>query len=169
VKSVTPAHAPAFTDWKSHVADDYRNDQVPALMTQKTAELAAKAKAENDLAKAAKQVGATFKTSDLVDQRGQVPDFGAVGQVAPQLFQMTPGTISGPINTGRTGAVAKLLDKQQPSEADIAKNIDQTRDQIRDERQEEAFAIFANTVISDYRKNGRVRMNAKTPSPLSGE
>ncbi len=45
VKSVIAAHAPTFADWKSHVADDYRNEQVPALLSQKTAELAAKAKA----------------------------------------------------------------------------------------------------------------------------
>src|SRR6185437_1264116 len=116
VKNVIPAHAPTFADWKSHVEDDYRNEQVPALLSQKTAELAAKAKAENDLAKAAKQMNASFKTSDLVDENGQVPDVGAVGQTALQLFSMTPGAISGPINAGRTGVVAKLVDKQQPSE-----------------------------------------------------
>jgi peptidyl-prolyl cis-trans isomerase D len=169
VKSVIPAHAPNFADWKSHVADDYRNEQVPALMSQKTAELAAKAKAENDLAKAAKEVGASLKTSDLVDQSGQVPELGAVGQVAPQLFQMTPGTISGPINAGRTGVVAKLLDKQQPSDADIAKNLDQTRDQILEQKRQEAFEIFANSIISDYKKHNRVRINAKSQSPLAGE
>jgi peptidyl-prolyl cis-trans isomerase D len=169
VKSVIPAHAPTFADWKSHVADDYRNERVPALMSQKTAELAAKAKAENDLAKAAKEMGASFKTSDLVDQSGQVPDLGAVGQVAPQLFDMTPGTISGPINAGRTGVVAKLVDKQQPSDADIAKNLDQVRDQILEQKRQEAFEIFANSIIADYKKNNRVRINAKSQSPLTGE
>lgn len=169
VKSVIPAHAPTFADWKSHIEDDYRNEQVPALMAQKTAELAAKAKALNDLAKAAKEVGASFKTSDLVDQRGQVPDFGAVGQVAPQLFDMLPGGISGPINAGRTGVVVKLVDKQQPSDADIAKNLDQMRDELLEEKRQEAFEIFASNVISDYRKKGRVRINAKSQSPLSGE
>ena len=169
VKNVVAAHAPTFADWKSHVEDDFRNEQVPALLSQKTAELAAKAKAENDLAKAAKEVGASFKTSDLVDQNGQVPDLGAVGQIAPQLFQMAQGTLSGPINAGRTGVVAKLLDKQQPSDADLAKNMDQTRDQILEQKRQEAFEIFANTVISDYRKKGRVRINAKSQSPLSGE
>jgi peptidyl-prolyl cis-trans isomerase D len=169
VKSVIPAHAPTFADWKSHVADDYRNERVPALMSQKTAELAAKAKAENDLAKAAKEMGASFKTSDLVDQSGQVPDLGAVGQVAPQLFDMTPGTISGPINAGRTGVVAKLVDKQQPSDADIAKNLDQVRDQILEQKRQEAFEIFANSIITDYKKNNRVRINAKSQSPLTGE
>src|ERR1700739_2145598 len=169
VKNVIRAHAPTFADWKSHVADDYRNDQVPALMAQKTAELAAKAKAENDLAKAAKEMGAGFKTRDLVDQTGQVPELGAVGQGAPQLFQMTPGTLTGPINAGRTGVVAKLVDKQQPSDADIAKNLDQTRDQLLEQKRQEAFEIFANNIITDYKKNNRVRINAKSQSPLAGE
>jgi peptidyl-prolyl cis-trans isomerase D len=169
VKDVIPAHAPTFADWKSHVLDDYKNEQVPALLSQKTAELAAKAKAENDLAKAAKEVGATVKTSDLVDQRGQVPDFGAVGQVAPQLFDMTPGAISGSINAGRTGVVAKLMDKQQPSDADLAKNLDQTKDQILDEKRQEAFQVFASNVISEYKKKNLVRVNAKPQGPVPGE
>ena len=169
VKNVTPAHAPTFADWKSHVLDDYKNDQVPALLSQKTAELAAKAKAENDLAKAAKEVGATVKTSDLVDQRGQVPDFGAVGQVAPQLFDMTPGAFSGPINAGRTGVVAKLVDKQQPSDADVTKNLDQMKDQLLDQKRQEAFQVFASNVFSEYKKKNLVRLNAKSQSPLTGE
>ena len=169
VKSVIPAHAPSFAEWKSHVEDDYKNEQVPALMNQKTAELAAKAKAENDLAKAAKQMGATLKTSDLVGPNGQVPDVGEVSQVAPQLLQMTPGAFSGPINAGRTGVVAKLVDKQQPSDADIVKNLDQTRDQLLEEKRQEAFEVFASNIISEYRKSNRVRIVAKSQSPLSGE
>ena len=66
VTGIVPAHAPAFADWKSHVLDDYRNEQLPALLNEKTQELADKAKQYNDLAKAAKEVGATVKTSDLV-------------------------------------------------------------------------------------------------------
>ena len=70
------------------------------MLSQKTAELAAKAKSMNDLGKAAKEMGATVKTSDFVGQTSQVPDFGAVGQVAPQMFEMNPGTISGPDQCG---------------------------------------------------------------------
>jgi peptidyl-prolyl cis-trans isomerase D len=169
VASIKPAHAPAFADWKSHVADDYRDEQAPALLGQKTAELAAKAKAANDLAKAAKEMGATIKTSDLVGENGQVPDLGAVGQVAPQLFDMAPGAISGPINAGRTGVVAKLIDKQEPSADEIAKNLDQTRDQILEQKRQQAFEVFANNVISDYKKSNRVRINAKPQTPMPGQ
>jgi peptidyl-prolyl cis-trans isomerase D len=108
------------------------------------------------------------KTSDMVGLSGQVPDMGAVGQIAPQLFEMSPGAISGPINGGRTGVVAKLLLKEEPSPDDIAKNLDQTREQILEQRRSEAFEVFANNIISDYKKHNRVRVNAKQ-TQLPGE
>jgi peptidyl-prolyl cis-trans isomerase D len=170
VTGIAPAHAPNFEDWKSHVADDYRNDETPRLLSQKTAELAAKAKSLNDLAKAAKEMGASVKTSDLVLQSGQVPDFGQVGQVAPQLFDMAPGAISGPINAQRTGVVAKIVDKQEPTPDEIAKNFDMTRDQMLEQRRSEAFNVFLSNIMADYKNHNRIRMNAKATTPeIPGE
>jgi len=156
VTGVAPAHAPEFADWKSHVADDYSNDLLPSLLAQKTNELAEKAKSENDLAKAAKEMGATVKTSDLVSESGQVPDFGQVGQVAPQLFDLAVGNISGPINAQRTGVVAKILDKQEPTADEIAKNLDLTRDGILERRRSDAFNVFLSSVLDDYKKHNRI-------------
>jgi len=168
VAQIAPAHAPSFADWKSHVADDYRNEQLPALLSQKTKELADKAKSMNDLAKAAKEVGATVKTSDLVGESGQVPDFGQVGQVAPELFEMNAGSISGPINAQRTGVVAKLLEKHEPTADEIAKNLDQSRDQMIARRQDDAFNVFMSTILNDYKKHNRIRMNAKAKGADEG-
>jgi peptidyl-prolyl cis-trans isomerase D len=165
VTGVVAAHAPAFADWKSHVLDDYREEQLPALLAQKTNELANQAKNMNDLAKAAKQLGATLKTSDLVTLTSQVPDFGQVGQVAPQLFDLSVGNISGPINAQRTGVVAKIVDKQQPTDDEIAKNFDQTREQILDQRRSEAFNVFLSGILDDYKKHNRIRLNAKPQNP----
>jgi peptidyl-prolyl cis-trans isomerase D len=169
VTGVEPAHAPTFADWKSHVLDDYRNDQLPALLNTKTKELADKAQASHDLSKAAKEVGATVKTSDLVGLSSQVPDFGDVGQVGPQLFDMSVGNISGPINAGRTGVVAKLLDKKEPTAQEIQQNFDRQRDQILNQRQEEAFNLFASNVMGNYKKRGLIRINPKSTAPEQGE
>jgi peptidyl-prolyl cis-trans isomerase D len=169
VTGVEAAHAPSFADWKSHVLDDYRNDQMAALLNQKTKELADKAQASHDLAKAAKEVGATVKTSDLVGETQQVPDFGDVGQVAPQLFQMAVGAISGPINAGRTGVVAKLIDKKEPTPDEIQKNFDQAREQILDQKQNEAFELFSSNVMNDYKKHKLIRINPKSTAPEQGE
>ena len=165
VTGIVPAHAPAFADWKSHVLDDFRQEQLPALLSQKTRQLADQAQATKDLAKAAKAVGATVKTSDLVGESGQVPDFGEVGQVAPQLFDMSVGAISGPINAGRTGVVVKIDDKQAPTPDEIAKGLDQTRDELLDQRRNEAFSVFVSNVYNDYKKRKLVVINAKPKGP----
>jgi len=166
---ITPAHAPNFADWKDKVLEDFRNEQLPGLLNAKTQELANKAKATGDLAKAAKDMGAILKTSDLVPQTAQVPDFGAVGQIAPQLFDMKVGDVSGPINAGRTGVVAKIDEKQEPTADEIQKNFDQTKEQILSQRQDEAFRIFASNVSDRYKKANLIRMNAKAVTPESGE
>jgi peptidyl-prolyl cis-trans isomerase D len=168
VTGIQAAHAPTFADWKSHVLDDYRDENLPALMMQKANDLASKAKS-GDLAAAAKAVGATVKTSDLVGANGQVPDLGAVGQVAPQLFELAQGAVSGPINAGRTAVVAKILEKQEPSADEIQKAFDQTREQMLAERRDEAFQLFASNIAAEYKKHNRIRINPKAITPESGE
>jgi peptidyl-prolyl cis-trans isomerase D len=81
--------------------------------------------------------------------------------VAPQLFQMTVGSYSGPIDTGRTGVVVKILDKQEPSADEIQKNFDQTREEIRNEREQDAFGVFLSGVMNEYKKHRLININAK--------
>jgi len=169
VSGIEKAHAPTFADWKSHVLDDYRDEQLPSLLTQKTKELADKAKAAGDLNKAAKEMGAAVKTSDTVGETAQVPDLGQVQSVAPQLFDLKVGDISGPISAGRTGVVAKLLAKTEPTPDDIKKNFDQTRDQILQQRRGEAFQLFVTNLTNDYKKHKRIVINAKAAAPETGE
>jgi peptidyl-prolyl cis-trans isomerase D len=166
VTGVAQAHAPEFAAYKDKIAEDYRDEQLPALLSQKTQELAVKAKALNDLAKAAKEVGATVKSSELVGETGQVPDFGQVGQVAPQLFEMKAGEISGAINAGRTGVVAKLVDKQEPSAEEIAKNFDHSRDGILEQRRAEAFNVFLSNLMDDYKKHKRILLSKAKPDEV---
>ncbi|HTW80601.1 MAG TPA: peptidylprolyl isomerase [Terracidiphilus sp.] len=161
VTGIVAAHAPDFADWKSHVLDDYRHEQLPALLNKKTQELADKAKQYNDLNKAAKEVGATVKTSDPVNETGQVPDIGDVGQVAPQLFDLSVGAISGPIDADRNGIVAKIVDRQQPTPDEIQKNFDATREQILGQRQSQAFEVFMGSLMDQYKRNNLIRVNAK--------
>ncbi|HEY1501316.1 MAG TPA: peptidyl-prolyl cis-trans isomerase [Acidobacteriaceae bacterium] len=167
---VNPAHTPTFEEYKSHVLDDFRDQQVTSLLARKTNELADRAHAEHDLAKAAKEVGATIKTSDLVGRDQQVPDIGSLAQSAPALFDLNIGQISNAINNGTTGVVAKIDDKQQPTADDSAKNFDSTRDGLLNQRREQMYGVFANDLVSSYEKASRILVNRKMqqPGPLSG-
>ena len=58
-------------------------------------EIANQAHANNDLAKAAKAVGAKMETSDLVGQTGQVPDLGQWGKLLRSSSRWRRATSAG--------------------------------------------------------------------------
>ena len=162
VADIRAAHAPTFDAYKSHLVEDFREQQLPQLLAAKTNALAAEVKQTGNLNNAAKTVGATVKTSDFVGRDGQVPDLGQLGQIAPQVFNLADGQVSSPINTGRNGIVIKLTGKQEPQPADIAKNLPSAREQMADQRREELFAVYVTNITQQYEKSGRVLMNKKT-------
>ena len=146
--------------------DDFREQQLPQLLARKTNELADKAHAENNLAQAAKELGATIKSSDLVGRTAQVPDIGELATAAPDLFDLNIGQISKPINTGHSGVVAKIDDKQEPSAEETAKNFEATREQLLSERREQMFEVFVTALTDRYEKQGGIRMNKRAQTGL---
>jgi peptidyl-prolyl cis-trans isomerase D len=161
VADIHAAHAPAFDEYKSHLVEDFRDQQLPQLLAAKTNALAAATKKDGNLAASAKSVGAAVKTQDFVGRDGQIPDLGQLGQMVPQIFNLNDGQVSNAINTGRNGIVIKLTGKQEPDAAQIAKNLPQAREQMADQRREEVFAVYVTNITQEYEKSGRVRMNKK--------
>ena len=160
VLNVVPAHAPTFDAYKAHILEDFRDQQIASLLHNRTQQLAVKAR-EDGLEKAAKEVGATVLTSDLVDGSGQVPQLGDMSTQGAVAFTLQPGQISGPIYTERSGVVLKLLDKQAPTEAQIQQNMDSTRDKLVQQRRETAFSVFATSLEQRFIQRGLIHYNKK--------
>ena len=165
VVDVKPAHAPTFDEYKAHILTDYREQQVPTMLSAQVNKLAARAKELGDLHKAAAEMNATVMTSDLVGKDGQVPEVGSMGGPAAVAFSLPKGGISGPIDTGTNGIVLEITDKQQPTAEDIAKNFEQTRDSMLDERRDEVFRVYLGTLADKYQKSGAIRMKIKAATP----
>src|ERR1039457_4054774 len=91
---IRPPATPTFEEIRSRVESEFKNERAGFLLHQKTQELSDRAKAEHDLKKAAKDLGATVKTSDLVAPDGQVPDIGSMAG-ASAIFSLKPGQIMG--------------------------------------------------------------------------
>jgi len=166
VLDVKPAHAPDFASWKSHVLADYRDQQAPALLNAELIKLADRAKVLNDLPKAAAEMKLPVKTSDLVGRDTQLPDLGSMSGAASVLFSLPKGGISGPINEGPNGAVAQVVDKQEPTPEELAKNLPATREKLLDQQRQEAFGLFAASLLQRYQQNGGVVYSRKQPAGL---
>jgi peptidyl-prolyl cis-trans isomerase D len=167
LEAIKPASTPSFEEIRTRVEDEFKNERSNILLSQKTQELSDRAKAEHDLKRAAKELGATMKTSDFVLPDGQVPDIGSMTGQAAAVFTMKPGEISGPINSGANGAVISLLEKQSPSDADFAAKRDQIRDSLLQEKQQELFGLFVSSLRDQMERSGKIKINQEEMKALT--
>jgi peptidyl-prolyl cis-trans isomerase D len=167
VLAIKPAATPTFEEIRSRVESEFRNERVAALLSQKTQELSDRAKAEHDLKKAAKELGATVKTSELVLPDGQVPDIGAMSGPASVAFTMKPGEISNPIENGTTGIVLSMVEKQQPTDQDFAAEEDQIRDSLLQTKQNQLFGLFVANLRDQMEKAGKIKINQEEMKALT--
>ena len=170
VDKVIPRSSPTFEAIKDKVANDFKAERASALMNQKTAELSDRARAEHDLRKAAKEVGATFKSSDLVGRTSPVPEIGSMSSPAGNaIFKLKPGEISGPLNGGRNGVVVALTDRQEPSMTgdEFAKAKDSMYEQLMQEKRQEAIELFVTNLQDRLEKEGKLKINDKEFASLA--
>jgi peptidyl-prolyl cis-trans isomerase D len=167
VEDIKAAHAPDFATYKDHILSDYREQQVPALLSAQLSKLGDRARVLNDLKKAAAEMNIPVKTSDFVGKDGQVPDLGAMSGPGAVAFTLAKGAISGPINAGRVGIVLAVLDKQEPTADDIAKNFEKMRAQLLSQQQDEIFRVYMGNLTEKYEKGGGIRYSKKPAAPGS--
>ncbi len=164
--AIKPPATPTFEEIRSRVESEFKNERAAFLLQQKTQELSDRAKAAHDLKKAAKDLGATVKTSDLVPPDGQVPDIGSMSS-ASAIFSLKPGEISGPITAGGNGVVAQLLEKQIPTEQEFAAKKDEIRQSLVEAKQNDLFGLFVTNLRKDMEKSHRLKVNQEEMKNLT--
>jgi len=167
VTAIKPPSTPTFDEIRGRVEQEFKNERATQLLSQKTQELSDRAKSAHDLKKAAKELGAAYKTSDFVPPDGQVPDIGSMTGSAAVAFTLKPGEISGPVNTGTTGAVLAVKERQAPAEQDYVAKKDQIRDSALQQQQAEIFNLFLGNLRESMQKAGKIKVNDKELATLT--
>jgi len=157
--AIRPPATPTFEEIRSRVESEFKSQRANMLLQQKTRELSDRAKADHDLKKAAKELGAELKTSDLVAADGQVPDIGAMTGAASAIFALKPGEVSGPLPSGSNGIVAQLLDRQPPTDEEFAQKKDEIRQSLVETKQNELFQLFVTNLRKGMEKSNRIKIN----------
>ena len=159
VTEIKPPQKPTFDEVRPRVEADFKQERAAELLQKQTQELSDRARAAHDLNKAAKELGATVKTSELVTRSSQAPDIGAMSGPAAVAFEMKPGQISGPINAGRSGIVFTVVERQEPTTDQLAKSKDGIRESLLQKKREEVLENFADNLRAEMEKAGKIRYN----------
>ncbi len=163
VDDVKAAHAPDFASFKPTVLNDFRDQNAPTILNNQLTKLADRAKVLNDLKKAADEAKIPLKSSEFVTRDGQVPEVGSMAGPASVAFTMPKGSISAPLNTGQSGILLQVIDKQEPTADEIAQNFTATRERLLGSERQELFAVYAETLMNKYEKSGAIAL-AKQPT-----
>ncbi len=164
--AIKPPATPTFEEIRSRVESQFKNERASFLLHQKTQELSDRAKAAHDLKKAAQELGASVKTSDLVAPDGQVPDIGSMAS-ASAIFSLKPGDISGPITAGSNGVVAQLLEKQPPTDQEFAEKKDGIRQSLLEAKQNDLFGLFVSNLRKDMENSHQLKINEQEMKNLT--
>ena len=165
--AIKPQSTPTFDEIRTRVEEEFKNERASVLLSQKTQELSDRAKADHDLKRAAKELGAAMKTSEFIAPDGQVPDIGSMTGQAAVAFSMKPGDISGPINSGANGVVIAMQEVQAPSEADFTAKRDQIRDTLLQSKEQELFGLFVTNLRDQMQKSGKIKINQEEMKTLT--
>jgi peptidyl-prolyl cis-trans isomerase D len=161
VTEIQPPQTPTFEQVKTKLEDQFRDQRAQALLAQKTQELSDRAHADHDLQKAAKEVGATVKTSDLVDRTSQVPDLGAMTGQASIAFTLKSGEIGGPIQAGPNGVVLKIVEVQAPTPEQVKQGWDKAKETLLQQKREEYEGLYVENLRTKLEKEGKIKVNKK--------
>jgi len=168
VTEIQAPQTPTFEQIKARVEEQFRAQRAQALLAQRTQELSDRAHADHDLKKAAKELGATVKTSDLVNATAQVPDVGAMSGPANVAFTLGVGEISGPLQGGATsGIVLAVVEKQEPSPDEVKQSWDRAKETLLDQKRQTLEELYVQNLRDKLEKEGKIKVNKKEMERLS--
>lgn len=160
--------APSFEEARARVEQMYRNERALAMLNARTQELADRARAMNNLRAAAKDMGATVKSSELVAPSGAVPELGSMAGPANVAFNLQPGQMSDAIVSGRNGAVLQLTQRQDPSPAELEQKREEIRAALVQQKRMQMLEAYFESARTRMMKAGDIRINAAEEKRLFG-
>jgi hypothetical protein len=119
------------------------------------------------LAALAKEVGATIKTSSLVDRSGSIEGFGLASN-ASDAFSKNPGQIVGPVRAGGSAFFMKVEEKVAADLTQLAAQREQLLNELKNRRARERRSIFVEGVLQKLIKDKKVKVYEDNITRLIG-
>lgn len=151
------AYVPKLEEVKARVQDEVVKKKAVDVARQKAAAVAPQMKAGSFDA-AAKAAGLEVKTTDLIARGAPVPDIGASPAIDAAAFALPAGGVSDPIVTDNGSVIVKVIEKKEPTPAEITAGKATLKTELLNERR--------NRFYASYMAKARERMNVTVNNAL---
>lgn len=147
-------YIPKLEEVKAKVRDDVLKQKAIDAARQKAASVDASMKS-GDFDKAAKAAGVDVKTTDLIARGAAIGDLGVSPAVDDVAFSLPQGAVSDPIVTDNGAAIVKVVERQEPTPADLAKQQESLKTQLLNDLRNKFFSAY----MSKAQKRMKITIN----------
>jgi peptidyl-prolyl cis-trans isomerase D len=157
IKQILPAHQGLLDEVRDKVIADLKQERSAADARSKADELVKRVKSGEKFDAAAKVLGLEAKTSDELARGGSISNVASGKQLAA-AFQLKAGDVGSPLNLGANWLVYKVVDKQEPNQADFEKQKKEITDAVLQNKRSLAFDAFRTALEDRLKKEGKLQI-----------
>ncbi len=136
------SYLPALSEVTARVREDVVQEKAEQLMKTRAAAIAADLKKAPDFTAAAKKAGFEAKTTELVARGAALPDIGVNAEVEKAVFGLAPSGVTDAITISTGAVIAKLVERADVTEQQIADGRDALRDELVNQRRDRFFSAY---------------------------
>lgn len=167
VNSIMPTRNGEFAEMQDQVIARYNTDESNRLATEAANKAAARVHKGESLEAVAKDLGLPVKTAPPFNSDGAAEGIGSGSQLAA-AFKANVGDIVGPITVSNNEFLCKVTEKQPADLNQYAQNKAAIVEGLLQQRLQVQAPLFRDSIVSDLKKRGKIKMNDGTISRLIG-
>src|SRR5215471_8003557 len=155
-------YVPKLDEVKTRVREDVLKQKAVEAARQKAAAVDAQMKS-GDFDKAAKAAGLDVKTTDLIARGAPIGDAGVSAALEEKAFALPAGSVSDAVVTDNGAAIVKVLERKDVDPAEFAKQKDNLRTELLNERKQKFFASY----MAKARQRMKININRETIAQIT--
>ena len=136
------AYLPQLAEVADRVREDAVRDKATELVKSRAGAIADELKKAADFTAAAKKAGFEAKTSELVARGAALPDIGVNPVIEAAVFGLPVGGVAGPVATPNGQVIARVAERADVTEAQIAEGRDGLRQELVNQQRDRFFAAY---------------------------
>jgi peptidyl-prolyl cis-trans isomerase D len=155
-------YVPKLDEVKTRVREDVLKQKAVEAARQKAATVGAQMKS-GDFDKAAKAAGLEVKTTELIARGAPIGDLGVSPALETKAFSLPAGSVSDAVVTDNGAAIVKVLERKDVDPAEFAKQKDNVRADLLNERKQKFFSAY----MAKARQRMKININRETIAQIT--
>lgn len=162
------SYLPQLAEVTDRVREDAIGDKAGELLKARAGAIAADLKAAKDFAAAAVKAGFEVKPTELITRGAALPDIGPNSDVEKAVFGLPVGGVTGAITTPTGSVVARVAERIDVTDAEIAQGQDALREELVTERRDRFFSAYMAKAKTALKIGIKQDVLAQVMGPIPG-